>query len=71
VKVFKGKVVGGKVELPAGVAADGTDVTVLISEGEATFKLTDDEVRELQASIDEISRGEVVDGWQLLAEISD
>jgi hypothetical protein len=68
-KVFKGKVINGRVELPPEVARDGTEVTVLVSEGETTFQLSPEEVRELQASIDEASRGEVVDGWRLLEEL--
>lgn len=68
-KILSGKVVRGRVELPPGAAPEGADVTVLISEGEETFELTDEEVRQLQASLDEASRGEVVDGWQLLEEL--
>lgn len=68
-KILNGKVVNGHVELPPGAAADGIDVTVLVPEGEDTFELSSDEVQELQKSIDEASRGEVVDGWQLLKEL--
>lgn len=68
-KILTGKVVGGRVELPPGAAAEGTDVTILIPEEEASFTLTPAEVRLLQESIDEIARGEVVDGWELLAEL--
>ena len=68
-KIVTAKVVGGRVELPPDSVADGTTVTVLVPEEETSFRLTPDEVLELQASIDEISRGEVVDGWELLSEL--
>ncbi|MBI4728713.1 MAG: hypothetical protein HY775_04330 [Acidobacteria bacterium] len=68
-KIVTAKVAGGRVELPPDAAADGTTVTVLVPEEESSFLLTPGEVRELQASIDEASRGEVVDGWQLLTEL--
>lgn len=51
-KIVTAKVVGGRVELPPDLAVDGTTVTVLVPEEEASFRLTPDEVRELQASID-------------------
>lgn len=65
-KILTGHVVGGRVELPPGAATEGSAVTVLVPEGEGTFDLSPDEVRELQVSIDQASRGEVVDGWELL-----
>lgn len=68
-KVFRGKVVNGRIELPPELADDGTEVTVFVPEGETSFTLSADEVRELQTSIDEISRGEVIDGWKLLEEL--
>ena len=69
-RILTGKVVAGRVELPPGAAPEGADVTVLIAEGEDTFDLTADEVRRLQTSLDEMSRGEVIDGWKLLEELS-
>lgn len=68
-KILTGKVVNGRVTLPAGAADEGTTVTVLVPEGEASFKLSSEEVRELQASLDQASRGEVVDGWELLESL--
>jgi len=68
-KILDGTVVEGRVELPAGSVSDGTEVKVLIPEGEANFELSEVDVRQLQVSIDQVSRGEVIDGRQLLAEL--
>ena len=59
----------GRIDVPEGSVADGVTVTVLVPEGEPSFTLSPAESRELQASIDQASRGEVVDGWQLLQEL--
>jgi hypothetical protein len=68
-KIVTGRVVAGRIEVPSGTVEDGTTVTVLVPDGEPTFDLTPEEVRELQASIDQASKGEVVDGWQLLEQL--
>ena len=68
-KIITGKVVDGRIEVPSGTLEEGSSVTVLVPDGEATFELSPEEVRELQSSIDQASRGEVVDGWQLLEQI--
>ena len=68
-KILKGKVIDGRIEIVDGDLSEGALVTVLVSESERAFTLTDDEVAELQVSIDQASRGEVVDGWQLLEEL--
>jgi hypothetical protein len=68
-RIVKGRVVEGRIEVPAGTVEEGTTVTVLVPDREEPFELSPSEVRELQASIDQASRGEVVDGWQLLSEL--
>ncbi len=68
-RVLKGRVVDGRVEVADGGLEDGAAVTVLVDEGEADFTLSKSEVEELQRSIDQASRGEVVDGWRLLGEL--
>lgn len=68
-KIVTGKIVAGRVEVPSGSVQDGTTVTVLVPDGEAEFELSPQEVRELQSTIDQASRGEVVDGWQLLEQL--
>jgi hypothetical protein len=68
-KIITGKVVDGRIEVPSGTLEEGSSVTVLVPDGEETFELSPEEVRELQSSIDQASRGEVVDGWQLLEQI--
>jgi hypothetical protein len=68
-RILSGTVVDGRIEVPEGTVEDGTTVTVIIPDGDTTFELTPEEVRELQSSIDQASRGEVVDGWQLLEQL--
>ena len=68
-RILSGTVVDGRIEVPEGTVEDGTTVTVIVPDGEATFELTPEEVRELQSSIDQASRGEVVDGWKLLEQL--
>lgn len=68
-EILTGKVVGGSVQLPPEIAPDGTTVTVLVPDGKSSFTLSADEVRELQESIAQASRGEVVDGLELLERL--
>jgi hypothetical protein len=66
-KVFTGRVVGGKIELGAEIA-DGTPVAVLAPDREAP-QLTAAEEAELSEALAEIQRGEFEDGFALLREI--
>ena len=66
-KVFTGRVSGGKIELGAEVA-DGTPVAVLAPDPEAP-QLSAEEERELSEALAEIQRGEFEDGFALLREI--
>jgi len=68
-KIVTGRVVAGRIEVPSGTVEEGATVTVLVPDGEEAFELSPEEVRELQGSIDQASRGEVVDGWQLLTQL--
>lgn len=50
--------------------SNGTvNVTVLVLEGSETFELTTDELSELEAALDEIARGESIDGASLVREL--
>ncbi|MGH2759902.1 MAG: hypothetical protein ACRDKJ_10120 [Actinomycetota bacterium] len=68
-RVFNGKVVDGRVQLPPGSVEGGETVTVFVAEEDDGFELTPAQVRELQKSIDQISRGEVVNAEDLLAQL--
>ena len=69
-KMLTAKVVDGQLDVPNGLLEEGTTVTVLVPEkdGEGT-ELSTDEADFIRESIAEISRGEWVDGDELLDEI--
>lgn len=68
-KVFTGKVVDGKVELPPGVLEEGVTVAIVAEDDSEPFTLTAEEQAELTESMQSIARGEWVDGDELLAEL--
>lgn len=68
-KLITGTVIGGRVELPPETLAEGASVTVLVPEEEAPFVLGNEEEAELLQAMEEIRRGEFVDGTELLQEI--
>ena len=68
-KIFTSRVVGGKVDLPADTFPEGSEVTVLAAAPNQPFTLTEEEVAELEESLQAIRRGDYVDGDQLLEEL--
>ena len=68
-RVITGTVVDHRVELPAEAVADGTHVMVLAPETGEAVELSAEEQRELSEAMDEIERGEFIDGQDLLAEL--
>lgn len=68
-KIVTGKVVHGRVEVPADVVAEGSLVTMLVSEPEEGFELSPELEDELVEAVAEAERGEFVDGWKLLREL--
>ncbi len=68
-RVTTGKVVSGKVVVEGEPLAEGVTVTVLAPEGQPTFELGPNEEAELLEAIDQVRRGEVVDGDELLNEL--
>ena len=68
-KIFTSRVTGGKVELPADVFPEGSEVTVFAHDSEEPFTLTPAEVADLKESMEQIRRGEYVDGDELLKEL--
>jgi len=68
-KILTGKVVGGRVEIPAAVAAEGSQVTMLVADGEEGFELSPELESELVEAMAEADHGETVDGWELPREL--
>jgi hypothetical protein len=68
-KVISGTVVGGKVEVPEGVLAEGDRVAIVAAEPAEPIQLTPEQEAELVAAVEDIRRGKYVDGQELLAEL--
>ena len=68
-KVITGRVIDGRVELPAEFVAEGAHVMVLAPESDEPVRLSPAEERELVEAMDQIRRGEYVDGQDLLNEL--
>lgn len=66
--VLTGTVVAGKIEVPDSVT-DGARVMVLTLEPDVPLRLTAAEEDELTQALEEIRRGEYVDGRELLSEL--
>lgn len=71
-KVLSAKFENGHLDLPEGSVREGDVVTVLVPEPEERgFTLSAAERDRLEAAIAQAGRGEGVDGWELLDELSD
>jgi hypothetical protein len=71
-KVLSAKIKNGRLELPECSVREGDVVTVLVPEPDGqSFTLTGEERARLEAAIAQADRGEGVDGWELLGELSD
>lgn len=68
-KAITGTIVGGRVEIPEEFAAEGARVVVLAPEPDEPIQLSPGEERELLEAMEEIRRGEYVDGEDLLSEL--
>lgn len=69
-KVLSAKVINGHLDVPDGVFEEGATVTLLVPEAEGDEELTADQKRELAQALAEADRGEGVDGWQFLSELT-
>jgi hypothetical protein len=69
-KLLTAKVVDGQLDLPEGALEEGVTVTILVPEPEGGFELSEEQSRELARALGEADRGEGVDGWELLEEIT-
>ena len=68
-KVITGTVVDGKVELPAESVSEGAHVVVLAPQTEEPIHLSPADESELLEAMEQIRRGEYVDGQELLNEL--
>jgi hypothetical protein len=67
-RVTKGRVVGGRIEVEGEALPEGKTLKIVILEDEA-FSVTDEEKRFLLESLASAERGETVDGFELLEEL--
>jgi len=68
-KVITGTVVDGKVEVPSDALEEGAPVAILAPDPDEPIQLTPAEEQDLLAAVEEIRRGEFVDGHDLLNEL--
>jgi hypothetical protein len=69
-KLFTGKVVGGKIEVQGQRLKEGSTVTVLAQEDDETFELTAEQEADLSRRIQAVESGRFVNGDELLNELS-
>ena len=67
-RITKGKVVNGHIEVEDEALDEGSSVTVLVSD-ESTFTLTDQEEATLLDSIAEANRGDLLDAKDVLQRL--
>jgi hypothetical protein len=58
-KVVRGRVEDGRVVVDEPLP-EGTEVTVVVASGDESFDLSEEQIAELRASMDEADRGELV-----------
>lgn len=68
-KVISGTVVGGKIEVPANALAEGDRVAILAADSTEPIQLTAEQEDELVAAVEDIRRGQYVDGHDLMADL--
>jgi hypothetical protein len=68
-RAITGTVTDGRIEIPAELVAEGTPVVVLAPESGEPILLTPVEERELLEAMEDIRRGDYVDGEDLLNEL--
>ena len=67
-RITKGKVINGHIEVENEILDEGSSVTVLVSD-ESTFTLTDQEEAALLDSIVEANRGDLLDANDVLRKL--
>lgn len=68
-KAMTCRIVDGRVEVPADLAPEGSQVVVLVPADGEPVRLSPEEEQDLWESMEEIRRGEFVDGRDLLNEL--
>ena len=68
-KLATGTVIDGRVEVPAEFVAEGTHVMVLAPEPGEPVRLSPAEEAELTEAMEQIDRGEYIDGQVLLDDL--
>lgn len=68
-KVISGTVVNGKIDVPIDALAEGDRVAILAADSTEPFQLTPEQEDELVAAVEDIRRGQYVDGQDLVANL--
>lgn len=69
-RMLTSQVVHGRLDVPEGSLPAGGTITLLVPEGdEEGFELSNEDRALLLESIAQADRGQVIDGWKLLAEL--
>jgi hypothetical protein len=69
-KMLSARVVDGHLDVPEGELEEGATVTILVPEHDGDFELTAKQQEELRQAVAQADRGEGVDGWKLLEELT-
>ena len=69
-KMLSAKVVDGQLDVPEGELEEGATVTILVPEHDGDFDLTPQQQEQLRQAVAQADRGEGVDGWKLLEELT-
>lgn len=68
-RIATGTVISGKVVLDDASLTDGTDVFVVTCEREDDFRISPEELAELETGLAEADRGETIAGGELFARL--
>ena len=68
-KVISGTVVGGKIDVPIDALAEGDRVAILAADSTEPIQLTPEQEDELVAAVEDIRRGQYIDGQKVVADL--
>lgn len=69
-RIATGRVVSGKVVVDGSPSEEGAQVTAIAADDIETFELGREDEATLLAAIAEVNRGELVDGFELVAKLA-